>query len=288
MKVVHPQGESLNISLFASRKAALVSERGKLWEGSCKNKSKAMNIEEILQGPPRYKDIVTAYGLDVRGGDLQLTPGGNIAVTVDGQDLKWGNDRINAMHRLIQRWCFNAPTLAGLFQLVTRAHAAKQQLGDEMNLIASIAFQNTQAMQRFHDINNEVGASTFGGAACAGAIMVVLHNLLMRYKVDLNATKEKWEKSSPRIGGRSLGSIIAAGAANFRHHDEWARFNPPSEQQLQSIDVIAAALNQPIAPNGQGHPFRGNVCPQLLEALSDGNFDQLGQSFFAFAKDLAS
>ena len=90
-----------------------------------------MNIEDILQSPPRYKDIVTAYELDVRGGDLQLTPGGNIALTVDGLDLKWGNDRVNAMHRLIQRWCFNAPTLAGLFKLVTHARAAKQQLTDE-------------------------------------------------------------------------------------------------------------------------------------------------------------
>jgi len=247
-----------------------------------------MNIEDILQSPPRYKDIVTAYGLDVRGGDLQLTPGGNIALTVDGLDLKWGNDRVNATHRLIQRWCFNAPTLAGLFKLVTHARTAKQQLTDEMNRVAPIAFQNTRAIQRFHDINNEVGASTFGSEACAGAVMVVLHNLLMRYKIDLNATKKKWEKSSPQIGARSFGSIIAAGAANFRHHDEWARCNPPSDQQLQSIEVIAAALKQPIAPNGKGHPFRGNVCPQLLEVLSDGDFEELSRRFFAFAKDLAS
>ena len=49
-----------------------------------------MNVEDILQNAPRYQDIVTTYGLDVRGGDLQLTPVGNIAVTVDGQDLMWG------------------------------------------------------------------------------------------------------------------------------------------------------------------------------------------------------
>jgi hypothetical protein len=246
-----------------------------------------MSIEDILQNAPRYEDIVTVYGLDVRGGDLQVTESGDIAVTADG-DLKWGNDRVNAMHRLIQRWCFNAPTLAGLFKLVTHAHTTRQQLDDEMNVIAPIVFHATHATQRFHDINNEIGAYTFGGAACAGAIMVVLHNLLMRFRMDLNASKDKWEKSSPQIGGCSLGSIVAAAASNFRHHDEWARCNPPTEQQLRSIEVIAAALNQPIAPDGKGHPFRGNVCPQLLEAVSGGECEQLTQRFFAFAKDLAS
>jgi hypothetical protein len=247
-----------------------------------------MTIEDILQNAPRYEDVVSAYGLDVRGGDLQLTASGSIAVTVDACDLKWGNDRVNAMHRLIQRWCFNAPTLVGLFRLVGHARATKEQLGEEMNVIAPIAFGSTQSAERFHEINNEVGTYTFGGAACAGAIMIVLHNLLMRFKVDLNANKEKWEKSSPQIGGYSLGSIVAAGAANFRHHDEWARSNPPSERQLLSIKVIAAALNQPIAADGKGHPFRGNICPQLLEAVSGGVCEQLNQRFFAFAKDLAS
>jgi hypothetical protein len=54
-----------------------------------------------------------------------------------------------------------------------------------------IAFHTTQTTQRFHDISNEVGA------------------------YDLNATKDKWENSSPQIRGRSLGSIIAAAAATF-------------------------------------------------------------------------
>jgi hypothetical protein len=190
-----------------------------------------MSIDDILQNAARYEDIVTAYELDVVGGDLKVTASGDIALTADG-DLKFGNDRVNAMHRLVQRWCFNAPTLAGLFKLATHARATKQQLVDEMTVIAPIAFHTMQTTQRFRDISNEVGTYTFGGAACAGAIMIVLHNLLMRFKVDLNATKEKWENSSPQIGGHSLGSIIAAAAANFRHHDEWARCNPPSEQQF--------------------------------------------------------
>ncbi len=245
-----------------------------------------MSIEDILQTAPRYEDVVTAYGLDVRGGDLQLTASGSIAVTVDGCDLKWGSDRVNAMHRLIQRWRFNAPTLVGLFKLVGHAQERKEQLNEELELIAPIAF--TQSAQQFHEINDEIGTSTFGGAACAGTIMIVLYNLLMRYKMDLNASNEKWEKSLPQIGGCSLGSIIKAGAANFRHHDEWARSNRPNEQQLSSIRVVAAALNQPITADGKGHPFRGNICLELLETVSGGDCEQLIQRFFAFAKDLAS
>jgi hypothetical protein len=57
---------------------------------------------------------------------------------------------------------------------------------------------------------------------------------------------------------------------------------------LRSIEVIAAALKQPIAPDGARHPIRSNVCPQLLDVVSGGNYEQLGQRFFAFAKDLAS
>jgi hypothetical protein len=246
-----------------------------------------MSIREIFQNAPPYKDIVAAYQLDVLGGDFQVTTSGDIAVTADG-DWKFGNDRVNATHRLVNGWCFNFPTLKVLFKLVTHTEATKRQLDSEMNASFSIAFSTAQTAQRFHDIRHEGGAHAFGGAACAGAIMVVLHNLLMRFKDDLKANDHKWEQSSPLIGGHSLGSIISAAAANFRHHDEWARCNPPSEQQLRSIKAIAAALRQPIAPDGKGHPFRANVCTQLLEVVSGGDFEQLSQCFFAFAKDLAS
>jgi hypothetical protein len=247
----------------------------------------AMSIADLFENAPHYEDIVTAYNLDMPGGDLQVTASGEIAVTADG-DMKFGNDRTNAMHRLVQRWCFNAPTLVGPFRLFAHGHATKQRFDQEMNVVAPIAFHTMQNTQRFRDISNEVGAYTFGSAACSGAIMVVLDNLLMRFKVDLSATDDKWKKSSPQIGGRSLGSIIAAAATNFRHHNEWARSNPPSKRQLRSIEVIAAALKVQIAPNGKGHPFRGNVCPQLLDAVSGGNFEEFSQRFFAFAKDLTS
>jgi hypothetical protein len=249
--------------------------------------SSRTTIEDILQSAPEYMDVVAAYDLDVAGGDLQVDESGDIAVTLDG-DLKFGDDRINATHRLIQRWCFNAPILRVLFSLAANSKTTIQRLDAEREIIAPLAFQNRHSMERYHDINNEIVAHNFGGGACAGAIMVILNNLLMRYKDDLKPATDKWGISSPQIEGRSFGSIVTAAAANFRHHDEWARTNPPTGQQLVSIRIIADVRKQPIAPDGNRHPFRQNVCPDLLETLSGGEFERLSQCFFAFAKDVAA
>lgn len=204
--------------------------------------------------------MVAAHGLDLADGDLQINDNGNIAGTPDG-DLKFGNDRVNALHRLVQRWCFNAPTLAVLFKLVVHANNAKQNLDAELDGIFSIAFTNPPLAERFHDIKSEIGAHPSAGARGAGAIMVVLSNLLLRYRDDLRLAADKWEKGSPLIEGRSLGSIVTAAAANFRHRDEWARSHPPTNQQLASIKDLADVLKQPIPLDGSRHSFRRNVCP---------------------------
>jgi hypothetical protein len=249
--------------------------------------STRMSIEDILQSAPEYMNVVSAYDLDVAGGDWQVDDSGDIAVTLDG-DLKFGNDRINATHRLIQRWCFNVPILSVLFSLAAHSKETIQRLDAERDVIAPLAFQNRQSMERFNDINNEIVAHTFGGGACAGAIIIILNNLLMRYRDDLKPAADKWETGSPQIEGRSFGSIVTAAAANFRHHDEWARTHPPTNQQLGSIKIIADVLKQPIAPDGNRHPFRHNVCPDLLDALSGGDFERLSHRFFTFAKDVAA
>jgi hypothetical protein len=77
---------------------------------------------------PTYDDVIAAYKLDILkpGGDLQLTASGDLDLTAYG-DLKIGDDRVNAMRSLVDRWRFNAPTLIGLFKLVTDAQAAKRQ-----------------------------------------------------------------------------------------------------------------------------------------------------------------
>jgi hypothetical protein len=245
------------------------------------------NVENILLSAPNYLDVVSAYDLDVAESDWRIDETGDLDMTLDGHP-NFGDDRANAMHRLIQRWCFNAPILNVLFSLAAHSNATTLRLDAERQVIAPLVFHNPQSMERYRDIDNEMVAHTFGGSACAGAVMVVLNNDLMRYRDDLKPPVDKWQSSSPQIEGRSLGSIITAAAANFRHHDEWARTNPPTDQQLVSIRVIADVLKQPIAMNGNRHPFRDNVCPDLLEAISEGNFEILSQRFFAFAKDVAA
>lgn len=240
---------------------------------------------------PTYDDVIAAYKLDILkpGGDLQLTASGDLDLTAYG-DLKIGDDRVNAMRSLVDSWRFSAPTLIGLFKLVTDAQAAKRQFDDEMNNVASTLFDSSAPLARFHAIREEIGACAFGEMACAGAIMVMLQNLLMRFKNDLKATDadDDWDKCSPLIEGCSFGSVVTAAANNFRHHDEWARRDPPTEKQMKSIRVIAAVLKVPIGKNGNGHPFRRNVCPEVVEALSDGNCEELNRKFFAFAKNMAA
>jgi hypothetical protein len=75
---------------------------------------------------------------------------------------------------------------------------------------------------------------------------------------------DDWDECSPLIKGCSFGSVVTAAANNFRHHDEWARRDPPTEKQMKSIRVIAAVLKVPIGKNGNGHPFRRNVCPEVV------------------------
>ncbi len=162
------------------------------------------------------------------------------------------------------------------------------RLDDEMNNVAARVFDSRALLARFHTTRDELGACDFGEMACAGAIMVVLNNLLIRFKKDLDATNNDWNKGAPLIEECSFGSVVTAAANNFRHHDEWARHDAPNEKQMKSIRVIAAVLKEPIRTNGKGHPFRRNVCPELVEALSGGNCEELNRKFFAFAKNMAA
>ena len=97
----------------------------------------------------------------------------------------------------------------------------------------------------------------------------------------------EWFTSQATFAGHSFGVVLDAAAANFRHHDEWARTEPPSEQQLRSITVMGDVLGKTIASDGTRHPFRGNACPEILLALSGGSFEMLNEHLFAFARNLS-
>jgi hypothetical protein len=240
-----------------------------------------------LGEPPSYEDAVKTYGLTPLAGGLDLAANearNNLVFTVDF-DYQLGDKTQNAFHRLLMRWRYNEPMLRANFDFIKYAFNREDNLEAELNEVAA-TITAAESIERYHKIREEVGVLSFGRDAAAGCIMVVLTNLLRRLWVDLNKP-DSWTTGGTHIESYSIGAIMEAAAANFRHHDEWARTEPPIEQQLRSIPVIAAALKEPIAANGSRHPFRGNMCPEVLLAVSGGDFKTLNQRVFEFARALA-
>jgi hypothetical protein len=232
-----------------------------------------------------YEAIVQKHGLSaiLAGGDLQVTPSGDIAVTDDG-DVKFGNDVCNAMHRLVQRWSSNCRVLDTLFDLTQVDEMRRQNAQADREAIGKAYFTHPSLIHKFHSLGEEVEVGEFGAAACAGAVMVVLSNLLLRYRTDLTPENAKWENVSPRFNGCSFGEVVLAAANNFRHHDEWARTRRPTSQQKKSIVIVQRALAwTPLSP-AIGDPWRRNACADLIAVISDREFATLERNFFEFAK----
>jgi hypothetical protein len=234
---------------------------------------------------PSYEQVIETYtiGLLKAPGDLQLTAGGDIAVH-DG-DLKFGNDQYNAMFRLVQAWRFNSPTLAALFNLAVDSGKTQNRLTKEQDELMSMLVATNwsrDSIKEYHAKNDEIGASEIGEGACAGALFIILSNLLLRFKNDLQVVQDRWVKSGPLISGISVGLLVSAAANNFRHYDEWRRSTPPTRQQRSSMSVISQVL-------GSGPQLiRENVCPKLLEAISHGIYENLNKALFEFAKSVSS
>jgi hypothetical protein len=139
-------------------------------------------------------------------------------------------------------------------------------------------------------LSEEVATGEFGAAACAGAIMVVLNNLLQQYKTDLSKVNSKWRGVGPLFNRYSLGEVTEAASNNFRHHDEWARAQEPTWLQMRSIRVVIAALGH--SRLSATASWRRNVCADLVAVIIGGTevatieqrFATLEQRFFEFAK----
>jgi hypothetical protein len=232
-----------------------------------------------------YEAIVLKYELSdiLSGGDLQIAPDGGIAITPDG-DLKFGNDRCNALHRLVLRWCFNRRVLETLLGLILVDLLRQETATAEREDIAGAFFTHPQLIRKSHALVLEIETGEFSAAACAGAIMVVLSNLLCRYRSDLSKTNPKWEGINPQFGGYSFGEVVVAAANNFRHHDEWARTRRPTPRQKPSIDVIAATLGCDVrSPDA---PWRRNACAALVLVVGERDLGTLEKNFFDFAKTM--
>jgi hypothetical protein len=118
--------------------------------------------------------------------------------------------------------------------------------------------------------------------------MVVLSNLLQRYKEDLHAETLNWDAIGPVFGGCSFGQIVVAAANNFRHHDEWTRTGrwELNERQKASISVIEQTLDYTLL-SGRIEPWRRNACADLVEIICGTNFAVLQDNFIEFAKGMA-
>ena len=236
---------------------------------------------------PSYEDVLDTYNIEILrpGADLQVTPNGSPALTNDGH-LKLGNDQFNAMFRLVHAWRFTSPTLEALFNLVALQKEERRRLVHQRNdLTAAIqGILDTAAIDKFQALNDQIGAAELSCGVCAGAIVVALSNLLLRFKTDLQANEKSWGEATPLFEGHSVGSVIQAAANNFRHYDEWARIRRTAkeeDQQRRSIEILAALLKKPT------DWVRANVCPQIIEVLSGATYEQLNRNCFDFAKNLA-
>jgi len=246
-----------------------------------------MNTCAASDAPPAYLDVVHAYSLDVlRGGaDFVLTLSGGLATTKDG-DLKLGSDKFNAMFRFVHRWRLNEPTLRRLFEAVKSAPDRNRQLVEALNAKATGLATSAIRSDVMHGLSDARSVVRLGRDAYAGTIVLVLNHLLRRFEDDVQAAPGKWESVGPLVKGRSVGTIVQAAGNNFRHFEEWAATNPPTPKQLSSIQVIADVLGERIAANGAGHPFRINVCAEILDVFA-GTWEEVGRKVFAFAKALA-
>lgn len=235
-----------------------------------------------------YREIAERYDLgSVKfGGDLQITDGGDLKTTRDG-DLQLGNDQHNALHRLVVRWQFNAPMLKTMLDFVSDAEAKMRAAKTELeNVSAMMSAEHEAAIDMWHDLHQEIGIHEYGPEAYAGTTMVVLSGLLRREWADLGKPSV-WDTAGTKIKNRSVGVIVEAAAHNFRHSDEWSTAVTPTEQQLKSILVIADVLDARLEPRGKNHPFRGNVCPEILHVVSESSFETLMDRFFRYARALA-
>ncbi|PLK49557.1 hypothetical protein [Uliginosibacterium sp. TH139] len=72
--------------------------------------------------PQDYDQTLTRFGLESlkSGLELQVTKGGDIAITRDG-DLQLGNSRTNGMFRFIERWRQSEAAIDELFGPMKRA-----------------------------------------------------------------------------------------------------------------------------------------------------------------------
>jgi hypothetical protein len=242
------------------------------------------NSQPIEGTAARFDEIVETYDLAVlKGhGDWTITDDGNLDLTKDGDPVV-GDVAYNGLFRLVETWRYNAGHLRYLFDTMARMIAWRTALDERTNAIGPTGGQQfLEFAATLGAILEDQGVAEFGATTYSGCLMIVLSGALLRLKDDLGATANEWKTTGPLFNSRSVGSIVVASANGFRHADEWAKTQPPTEKQRASQDVLNGVLGSCPLPE-ETHPGR---CVEVLRLLGD-EFEALAVNIFAFAHNLA-
>lgn len=244
--------------------------------------------------PPSYNDTVEAYGLEILQApeDWSIVDG-DLALTKD-LDIQVGDNAYNALFRLVQEVRLSVPHLRFLFDLVASLQAHRKELDDRIDALAEekwLRFDIKTYLQpdpvyldAFHATVDEMGAASYGFATYGGCVALLLAGSLLRFKDDVEAKGDDWNKAAPLFDGCSFGQVIVAAANGFRHDDEWSKTRPPTPQQKASQDILSIALQGQPRPK-ERVPGR---CDEVLALLSQGRgFEGLAGNLFAFAHNVA-
>ena len=240
-----------------------------------------------------YRELAERYDLGTVkfGGDLQRTETGDLKV-LHG-DLQLGDITHNALHRFVVAWQFNAPMLKTTFDFVIESELRQQKHKEELEDVAvrlgaaRLTRESDAVLNRWHELQQEIGIDELGPQAYAGTVMVVVTSLLRLEWVNLGKPS-RWNTSKKLLNGYSFGQIAESASNNFRHSDEWALTTVPTDQQLKSIGALAAVLSISLNPGGMRHPFGKNICCEVLNHLSGGTFEGLMDAAFVYARALAA
>ena len=236
---------------------------------------------------PSLDELIDTYGLRalLPDGclDLQLTEGGDLALTDDRRDLRVGDLTQNALFRLVQMWRHQAGPLHLLFSAIEEGGHVEARLGAELDALPLFeqfpTTPNSEAISRYHEINDHLAAIEMSRLIYAGTVMVSVVAMLRRFWKDLRAPNSSWISSGPRFGDQAFGPLIEAAANSFRHEDEWTRADVLEGRQKVSVAILTAALSAQ-------RPVIRNACPDVLALLAPEGFEGLATAVFSFAKSL--
>jgi hypothetical protein len=236
-------------------------------------------------------DIIRAYNLTMlqAPADWSIENGG-LTLMPDG-DPRVGSLPYSALSRLVDLWRYNESHLHDLHRTVCEMTERYAELHREFDRIGDRYIRPSPAKpwegfddfaQAFRQASDERGMAHFGAHTYAGCLLIVLSNILQRFRSDIGMP-EAWKFAEPILNGFSIGRIVVAAANGFRHEDEWAKATVLDEQQKRSHKIITGALAGRLASD-QRTPAR---CVEIIQLLSNGDFEVLAKNVLGFAHNVA-